>query len=322
MGFRKSRTEGDMYTVDVVVPCYNEEAVLNMFYEESKKIFDSIQNYQFRYILVNDGSKDKTIDIMRALAQKDHSVKYISFSRNFGKEAAMYAGLVNTKADLVVVMDADLEHPPKLIPEMIQKIEEGYDSAAAMRNQRSAGLTSKFSSLFYKLSNKFTDVEMEQNTQDFRMMTRQMVDSILEMTETQRFTKGIFAWVGFKTAWIEHEGATRPAGETKWNFKGLFKYAITGITSFSISPLRFLTLSGLFISFLAFIAIIVALIRRFAFGITGSDGFTILLITVLFLGGIVEMSLGVLGEYIANIYLETKDRPIYITKETNIEDAK
>ena len=322
MGFEKSRTEGDMYTVDVVVPCFNEEAVLNMFYDESKKVFDSISNYDFRYIFVNDGSKDKTIDILRALAQKDSKVKYISFSRNFGKESAMYAGLVNTTADLVVIMDADLEHPPKLIPEMIEKIEEGYDSVAAMRNKRRRGIKSFFSSLFYKLSNRFTDVEMKQNTQDYRMMTRQMVDAILEMTETQRFTKGIFAWVGFETAWIEHEGAERPAGESKWGFGSLFKYAIRGITNFSISPLRFLTVSGLFISFLAFVAIIVALVRRFAFGITGTDGFTIILIAILFLGGIVEMSLGILGEYIANIYLETKDRPIYITKESNIEDVK
>ena len=322
MGFEKSRTEGDMNTVDIVVPCYNEEAVLNMFYDESSKIFDSLSNYQFRYIFVNDGSKDKTLDVLRSLAQKDRRVKYISFSRNFGKESAMYAGLVNTTADLVVVMDADLEHPPKLIPEMIEKIEEGYDSVAAMRNKRRRGIKSFFSSLFYKLSNRFTDVEMKQNTQDYRMMTRQMVDAILEMTETQRFTKGIFAWVGFETAWIEHEGAERPAGESKWGFGSLFKYAIRGITNFSISPLRFLTVSGLFISFLAFVAIIVALVRRFAFGITGTDGFTIILIAILFLGGIVEMSLGVLGEYIANIYLETKDRPIYITKESNIEDVK
>ena len=322
MGFGKSRTEGDMNTVDVVIPCYNEEAVLNMFYDESSKIFDSLSNYQFRYIFVNDGSKDKTLDVLRALAQKDRRVKYISFSRNFGKESAMYAGLVNTTADLVVIMDADLEHPPKLIPEMLEKIEEGYDSVAAMRNKRRRGIKSAFSSLFYKISNRFTDVEMKQNTQDYRMMTRQMVDSILQMTETQRFTKGIFAWVGFETAWIEHEDVERPVGESKWGFGSLFKYAIRGITNFSISPLRFLTVSGLFISFLAFVAIIVALIRRFAFGITGSDGFTIILIAILFLGGIVEMSLGILGEYIANIYLETKDRPIYITKESNIEDVK
>ncbi len=322
MRLNESRTEGDMYTVDVVVPCFNEEAVLNMFYDESKKVFDSISNYDFRYIFVNDGSKDKTIDILRALAQKDSKVKYISFSRNFGKESAMYAGLVNTTADLVVIMDADLEHPPKLIPEMLEKIEEGYDSVAAMRSKRRRGIKSMFSSLFYKLSNRFTDVEMKQNTQDYRMMTRQMVDSILQMTETQRFTKGIFAWVGFETAWIEHEDVERPAGESKWGFRSLFKYAIRGITNFSISPLRFLTVSGLFISFLAFVAIIVALIRRFAFGITGTDGFTIIIIAILFLGGIVEMSLGILGEYIANIYLETKDRPIYITKESNIEDVK
>ena len=311
-----------MNTVDVVIPCFNEEAVLNMFYDESKKVFDSLSNYEFRYVFVNDGSKDKTLDILRALAQKDRRVKYISFSRNFGKEAAMYAGLVNTTADLVIVMDADLEHPPALVPEMIEKIEEGYDSVAAMRNKRRGGVKSLFSSLFYKLSNRFTDVEMKQNTQDFRIMTRQMVDSILSMTETQRFTKGIFAWVGFETAWIEHDDVERPAGESKWGFRSLFKYAIRGITNFSITPLRFLTVSGVFISFLAFVAIIVALVRRFAFDITGTDGFTIILIAILFLGGIVEMSLGILGEYIANIYLETKDRPIYITKETNIEDAK
>ena len=311
-----------MNTVDVVIPCFNEEAVLNMFYDESKKVFDSLSNYEFRYIFVNDGSKDKTLDILRALAQKDRRVKYISFSRNFGKESAMYAGLVNSTADLVVVMDADLEHPPTLVPEMIEKIEEGYDSVAAMRNKRRGGVKSLFSSLFYKLSNRFTDVEMKQNTQDFRIMTRQMVDSILQMTETQRFTKGIFAWVGFETAWIEHEDVTRPAGESKWGFRSLFKYAIRGITNFSITPLRFLTVSGVFISFLAFVAIIIALVRRFAYGITGTDGFTIILIAILFLGGIVEMSLGILGEYIANIYLETKDRPVYITKETNIEDAK
>ena len=322
MGFGNPYMEGNMYTVDIVVPCFDEEAVLNMFYDESKKVFDSLSNYQFRYIFVNDGSKDNTLGVLRALAQKDSRVKYISFSRNFGKEAAMYAGLVNTTADLVVVMDADLEHPPTLIPEMISKIEEGYDSVAAMRNKRRRGVKSIFSSLFYKLSNRFTDVEMKQNTQDFRMMTRQMVDSILKMTETQRFTKGIFAWVGFNTAWIEHDNVERPAGKSKWGYRSLFKYAVRGITSFSISPLRFLTLSGVLISLVAFIAIIVALIRRFAYGITGADGFTIILITVLFLGGIVEMSLGILGEYIANIYLETKDRPIYITKETNIEDVK
>lgn len=313
-----------MKTVDIIIPCYNEEAVLNMYHEETEKVLATIPDYQFTYIFVNDGSKDKTLPILKDLASKHSNVKYISFSRNFGKESAMYAGLNNTSGDLVVVMDADLEHPPELIPEMIKKIEEGYDSAAAMRSSRSGkkGFKHLFSSLFYKISNSMTDVEMKQNTQDFRMMTRQMVDSILEMTETQRFTKGIFAWVGFDTYWIEHEDVTRPAGETKWSFWGLLKYAITGITSFSTSPLRFLTVSGMIISFIAFVAIIVALIRKLVFNIDAFSGYYILIVIVLFLGGIIEMSLGILGSYIANIYLETKNRPIYITKDTNIDDAK
>lgn len=312
-----------MKTVEVVVPCYNEEAMLNMFYVESEKIYKSIDGYSFSYIFVNDGSRDKTYPILKDLAGKHDNVKFISFSRNFGKEAAMYAGLCNTTADYVIVMDADLQHPPALVPEMIKQIEAGYDCCAALRTSRKgeSKIKSFFSRMFYKFSNRFTDVQLVQNAVDFRIMSRQMVDNIVKLSEVQRFSKGIFEWVGFETSWIPYENVERIAGETKWSFKSLFKYAITGITSFSITPLRFLTCFGLVISVVAFLLIVFTLIRKLAFGIDVS-GYASLLIAVLFLGGIIELSLGILGEYIANIYLEAKDRPIYIIQDTNIKESK
>lgn len=312
-----------MKTVEVVVPCYNEEAMLNMFYVESEKIYKIIDGYSFSYIFVNDGSRDKTYPILKDLAGKHDNVKFISFSRNFGKEAAMYAGLRNTTADYVIVMDADLQHPPALVPEMIKQIEAGYDCCAALRTSRKgeSKIKSFFSGMFYKFSNRFTDVQLVQNAVDFRIMSRQMVDNIAKLSEVQRFSKGIFEWVGFETSWIPYENVERIAGETKWSFKSLFKYAITGITSFSITPLRFLTCFGLVISVVAFLLIVFTLIRKLAFGIDVS-GYASLLIAVLFLGGIIELSLGILGEYIANIYLEAKDRPIYIIQDTNIKESK
>lgn len=312
-----------MKTVEVVVPCYNEEAMLNMFYVESEKIYKTIDGYSFSYIFVNDGSRDKTYPILKDLAGKHDNVKFISFSRNFGKEAAMYAGLRNTTADYVIVMDADLQHPPALVPEMIKQIEAGYDCCAALRTSRKgeSKIKSFFSGMFYKFSNRFTDVQLVQNAVDFRIMSRQMIDNIVKLSEVQRFSKGIFEWVGFETSWIPYENVERIAGETKWSFKSLFKYAITGITSFSITPLRFLTCFGLVISVVAFLLIVFTLIRKLAFGIDVS-GYASLLIAVLFLGGIIELSLGILGEYIANIYLEAKDRPIYIIQDTNIKESK
>ncbi|MFQ9514896.1 MAG: glycosyltransferase family 2 protein [Eubacterium sp.] len=311
-----------MKTIDIVVPCYNEEAMLEMFYNESEKIYKTIDGYSFTYVFVNDGSKDKTHLILKDLSQKYNNVKYISFSRNFGKEAAMYAGLCNTHADYVIVMDADLQHPPALIPQMLKEIEKGYDCCAAMRTSRKgeSKIKSAFSAFYYKLSNRFTDVHLVQNAVDFRIMSRQMADNIVRLSEVQRFSKGIFEWVGFNTSWIPYENVERPLGETKWSFKNLLKYAITGITSFSIVPLRFLTCSGLFISFLAFIMILITFVRKLAFGIDVS-GYASLMIVVLFMGGIIELSLGILGEYVANIYLEAKDRPIYIIQDTNIKDT-
>lgn len=312
-----------MKTIDIVVPCYNEEAMLEMFYTESEKIYTQIEGYSFTYIFVNDGSKDKTYHILKEFSQKYDNVKYISFSRNFGKEAAMYAGLCNTTADYVVVMDADLQHPPALIPSMLKEIEKGYDCCAAMRASRKgeSPIKSAFSALYYKINNRFTDVQLKQNAVDFRIMSRQMVNSIVRLSEVQRFSKGIFTWVGFDTSWIPYENVERPAGDTKWSFKNLFKYAITGITSFSIAPLRFLTFSGSIISFFAFVMIIVTLIQKLFFGIAVS-GYASLMIAILFMGGIIELSLGILGEYIANIYLEAKDRPIYIIHDSNIENSK
>ncbi len=310
-----------MKTIDLVVPCYNEKEVLPHFVEETNRVINSIPDYSFRYILVNDGSRDETFLVMKRLASEFENVKYISFSRNFGKEAAMYAGLKYSSADYVIVMDADLQHPPTMFPQMIQGIQEGYDCCAAMRTSRKgeSKVRSFFSRMFYRLSNKITEVSMPYGAVDFRIMTRQMVDSILELCEVQRFSKGIFCWVGFNTKWIPYENVEREFGKTKWSFWGLFKYAIDGITSFSVAPLRFLAVLGLIISAVAFIYIVVTLIQTFIFGID-VPGYVSQLCVTLFLGGITELSIGVLGEYIARIYLEVKDRPVYIVKLTNFDE--
>ena len=306
-------------TIDIVVPCYNEEDVLNLFYQESSKVTDNIDGYQCKYIFVDDGSRDKTLTILRELAQNHDNVKYISFSKNFGKEAAMYAGLDNSTADYVIVMDADLQHPPAMIPEMIEGIHEGYDCCAARRTTRKgeAPIRSLFSRMFYNINRKMTNIDLVQGAVDFRIMTRQMVDSVLALSERQRFSKGIFAWVGFNTKWLPYENVERPLGTTKWSFWGLFKYAISGITGFSTTPLRLVTGMGFFISAFAFIYIIITLIKTLMFGID-VPGYTTTLCAILFLGGIIELSVGVLGEYVANIYMEVKNRPIYILKDTNL----
>lgn len=306
-------------TIDIIVPCYNEEDVLRLFYEESSKVTDNISNYSCRYIFVDDGSRDKTLSILMELANEHKNVNYISFSRNFGKEAAMYAGLDYSTGDYVVIMDADLQHPPTMIPQMIEGVEEGYDCCAARRTTRKgeAPIRSFFSRMFYKVNRKMTNIDLVQGAVDFRIMTRQMVDSVLELSERQRFSKGIFSWVGFKTKWLPYENVERPLGSTKWSFWGLFKYAVDGITSFSITPLRIVTGMGFLISIFAFIYSIVTLVKTIIFGID-VPGYTTTLCAILFLGGIVELSIGVLGEYVANIYMEVKNRPIYILKDTNL----
>lgn len=307
-------------TVDLVVPCYNEEEVLEAFYTETAKVIAALpKHYRFRFLLIDDGSRDNTFAVMRSLAEAHSEVRYLSFSRNFGKEAAMYAGLKYSDADLVVVMDADLQHPPAMLAQFLAGIEEGHDCVAAMRTNRKgeAPVRSFFSRQFYKLSNHMSDVKMAYGAVDYRMMTRQMVNAVLQLSEVQRFSKGLFMWVGFDTKWIPYENVERQMGKTKWNFWGLFRYAIDGITSFSVMPLRWVCSLGIIICLLAFFYIILTLIQTLVFGIDVPGYFTTLT-AILFMGGIIEFSLGIIGEYIARIYMEAKDRPIFILKSTNL----
>lgn len=310
-----------MKTVDLVVPCYNEEEGLEIFVKETTRVTDNIKGYDFTFILVNDGSKDNTYKVMKQLAKQYKNVKYISFSRNFGKESAMYAGLKYSTADYVVVMDADLQHPPEMLVDMCKAMEEGYDCCAARRVNREgeSKIRSWFSQSFYKISNKISDVKMPYGAVDYRMMTRQMVDAVISLGEVQRFSKGLFCWVGFDTKWIPYHNVERAVGTTKWSFWGLFKYAIDGFTSFTVSPLRCLSAIGFVISFVAFIYIIITLLQTLLFGIT-VEGYVTTLCAVLFLGGMIELSIGVLGEYIGRIYIESKQRPIFLVKDTNTDN--
>lgn len=308
-----------MKRIDIVVPCYNEQEVLQTFYNETSKVTSTLTEYSFRFLLVDDGSRDETVLIMKRLAREHEDVKYLSFSRNFGKEAAMYAGLKHSSGDYVIIMDADLQHPPAMIPDMVAGIEEGFDCCAARRVSREgeSRLRSWFSQLFYKLSNHMTDVQMPQNAVDYRIMSRAMVDSILALSEVERFSKGIFAWVGFETKWLPYENVERTLGSSKWSFWKLFKYALGGITSFSITPLRLVSGMGFVIFLFACLYIAVTLIQTLIFGID-VPGYVTTLCAVLFLGGIIELSVGILGEYVAHIYMEAKDRPIYILRQTNL----
>lgn len=308
-----------MKTVELVVPCYNEEEGLSVFVSETTKVINKIKGYSFSFILVNDGSKDNTYGVMKKLAKEYDNVKYISFSRNFGKESAMYAGLKSSTADYVVVMDADLQHPPKMLVDMCKAMEEGYDCCAARRTSREgeSKIRSWFSQSFYKISNKISEVKMPYGAVDYRMMSRQMVDAVVSLGEVQRFSKGLFSWVGFETKWLPYENVEREIGTTKWSFWGLFKYAIDGFASFSVAPLRWLSGMGFFISLVAFIYIIITLVQTLIFGIDVA-GYVTTLCAVLFLGGITELSIGILGEYISRIYMESKHRPIYLVKDTNI----
>ena len=311
-----------MPSVDIIVPCYNEEDGLFVFYDETTKITNNINNYSFRFIFIDDGSKDNTLEKLLELSKFHQDVKYVSFSRNFGKEAGMYAGLQNSSADYVIIMDADLHHPPSLIPDMIKGIEEGFDCVAAKRTNRKgeARIRSFFSRQFYKLMNKMTNnIKLVQGAVDYRIMSRKMVDAVLSLSESQRFSKGIFEWVGFKKKWIPYENVERTIGTTKWSFRSLFKYAVDGITAFSVAPLKMVTGFGFFISLISFIYIIITLVQTFIFGIV-VPGYVTTLSAVLFLGGIIEFSVGVLGEYVGHIYIETKQRPLYITRLTNIQD--
>lgn len=310
-----------MKTVDIVVPCYNEEEVLPEFVRVTNEVIATLPQYSFRYILVNDGSRDNTLPTMMKLAEEFDNVKYISFSRNFGKESAMYAGLEHTSADLVFVMDADLQHPPAMFPQMLAEIEKGHDCCALYREERKGdggAIRTGFSKLFFTLQNSMSSVKMPYGSVDYRVMSRQMVDSIMSMSEVQRFSKGIFCWVGFDTKWLPYENVERTIGTSSWNFWGLFKYAIDGITAFSVSPLKWLIIIGILMLVGAVGFFILYIIMLF-FGGSVVSG---VLSGVFFVGGILELSLGIIGEYMGRVYIETKNRPIYIAKLKNIEKVE
>ena len=292
----------------MIVPCFNESAVLELFYNEVTPVMQSLEGFDYSFIFVNDGSSDSTLDILKAFAEKDSRVKYISFSRNFGKEAAMLAGLKNSTADFVGILDADLQHSPELIPEMLKAVaEEGFDGES--------GLKSFLSDMFYKVANRLTEVEIDPGAQDFRIMKRKVALSIVSMAEHNRFTKGIFSFVGFKTKWFAHENRERAAGSTKWNLVKLLRYAFDGILGFSNSPLRIPLWSGAVLGFAGFVYLIVYIICRLSVGMSALH---LLLSVLLLLGGLILVSLGIIGEYVSRIYTEVKNRPPYIIDETNI----
>ena len=308
-------------TVDLIVPCYNEGDMIDMFYEKTKEVTSAIEGYDFSFIFVDDGCKDDTLQKVKAIAEKDKKVKFISFSRNFGKEAGMYAGLKASIADLVTVIDADLQHPPELIKTMLEAIEEGYDSCSARRVSREGEpkIRSAMARSFYRLINKMSDVEIVDGAVDYRMMSRQMVNAIVSLPEVQRFSKGIFCWVGFKTKWIEFKNVERLIGESRWSFWGLFKYAVDGITSFTTFPLRIATIIGSLVLASAFIYMITVLVQTLFYG-NSVSGYPTTIILLLFLCGVIILALGIIGEYLARLYMESKRRPIFITRETNINE--
>ena len=304
--------------ISVIVSCYNEEASLPYFYKEIIKISEKMKNIDFEYLFIDDGSKDNTLKILRELSKKDKKVKFISFSRNFGKEAAMYAGLENSTGDYVTLMDADLQDPPELLPKMYNLIkEEGYDSVGTRRVTRKGEppIRSFFARCFYKLINKMSKTEMVDGARDYRLMTRQVVNSILEMKEYNRYSKGLFSFVGYNTKWLEYENVERVAGETKWSFWKLFKYAIEGIVAFTTAPLSLAAILGILMCFIAFVTIIIIIVKTLAYG-DPVGGWPSMVCIVLFVSGIQLFCMGIIGQYLAKTYLETKKRPIYIIKET------
>lgn len=304
--------------LSVIVPCYNEEENVECFYDELLKLesFFSQKELELEIIYVDDGSKDRTVPKVRSLHQKDERVHLVSFSRNFGKEAGMYAGLQKAKGDFVVIMDADLQDPPSLLPEMFSYIEQGYDSVATRRVTRKGEPTirSFFARLFYKIMNKISKTEIVDGARDYRLMTRQVVDGILAMCEYNRFTKGIYGWVGYQTKWLEYENVERAHGETKFNFWKLFLYSIEGITAFSTVPLAIAAFMGVLFCIAAFATIIFLVIKNLIYH-DPVAGWPSLVCIILFVSGVQLFCLGIVGQYLSKTYLEVKHRPIYLVKE-------
>ena len=307
--------------ISVIVPCYNEQEALPFFYEAIGKIAGKMKqeyNVDYEFVFVDDGSRDRTLEILRDFAKKDERVKYISFSRNFGKESAIYAGLEHVTGDYISMMDADLQDPPELLMEMYQEIKKDeYDCIGTRRVPRKGEppIRSFFAHCFYKLMNKISKAEIVDGARDFRLMTRQMVNAILDVKEYNRFSKGIFGWVGFKTKWLEYENIERVAGNTKWSFWKLFLYSLDGIVAFSTVPLSVASAFGMLFLFIAFIMIVFIIAKTLIFG-DPVAGYPSMMCVMFFIGGIQLFSIGVLGQYLSKTYLETKNRPIYIIKET------
>jgi len=300
-----------MDKISIIVPCFNEEDVVSMFYQETTKQLHRIQDIDYELLFINDGSKDHTASVLKELAEKDSHCFYFTFSRNFGKEAAMFAGLEKATGDYVVIMDADLQHPPRLLPDMYHACKyEGYDCAAGKRVDRTGEgrLRNFLSHSFYKVIQKLTKMDMDDGAGDFRMMSRQMVDAILELKEYNRYMKGLFSFVGFDTKWIEFHNVERAAGQTKWNFTSLFSYAFKGIFSFSATPITFAGVIGTFLIFLSFIISVISVVMHYH---------TLVVDLILFLSGVQLIFVSILGQYCTSCYFETKKRPIYIIKDTN-----
>lgn len=310
-----------MYKITAVVPCYNEEESLPYFWPEMKKIANEMlinYNVELEIIFVNDGSKDNTITLLRSFAREDNRARYVSFSRNFGKESAIYAGLQNATGDYVAVMDADMQDPPALLPQMYEALlNDEYDSVATRRVDRTGEppLRSFFARFFYKIINKISDADIVDGARDYRLMKRKMVDAILSMGEYNRFSKGIFGWVGFRTKWLPYENIERVAGETKWSFWKLFLYSIQGIVAFSTAPLAIASVAGILMCLFAFLMIVYIVTKTLIMG-DPVGGWPSLACMIMFMGGIQLLCIGILGQYLAKTYLETKHRPIYIVSET------
>lgn len=300
-----------MDKISIIVPCFNEEDVVSMFYQETTKQLQRIPDIDYELLFINDGSKDHTASVLKVLAEKDSHCFYFTFSRNFGKEAAMFAGLEKATGDYVVIMDADLQHPPRLLPDMYHACKyEGYDCAAGKRVDRTGEgrLRNFLSHSFYKVIQKLTKMDMDDGAGDFRMMSRQMVDAILELKEYNRYMKGLFSFVGFDTKWIEFHNVERAAGQTKWNFTSLFSYAFKGIFSFSATPITFAGVIGTFLIFLSLIISVISVVMHYH---------TLVVDLILFLSGVQLIFISILGQYCTSCYFETKKRPIYIIKDTN-----
>ena len=309
--------------ISLIVPCFNEQEALPLFYDEVTRVLNTMQ-CAYELLFVNDGSRDETLTILKGFAEKDEHVTYLSLSRNFGKEAAMYAGFCNASGDYVAVMDADMQDPPALLPEMVKILETGdYDSVATRRVNREGEppIRSWFARKFYKLINRISDADIVDGARDFRLMKREMVDAIVAMSEYNRFSKGIFGWIGFKTYWLPYQNVERVAGETKWNFWKLLKYAFDGIINFSEVPLSIASWSGIGMAFVASIMLVVIIVRRLCFG-DPVAGWASTMCVIVFIGAIQLFCIGIMGQYLAKTYNETKKRPHYIISESNKEVKK